>query len=324
MLRQSPVKPVPVVVEPQEQSYTIAGVKIQFPFRAYPSQVQLMQQAQVERFTSLAWRDYERNRQMDEWRKNKEEAARRKREAKVAKDKTVEKKSKYFDSGPPSPKRQKREHVAIKITSDDEDFQAQTAPAKSRVKAKPDKKTDVKDKNEGKAKPVVDDKPKIRLPKIYFASRTQKQLSQVVKELKHNTIYRPKVAVLGSRQHFCINPKALKAQDVNRACEELNHLDNCRFFHGVRTLRTLRSLWRGGEKFIWDIEDLMELGTKQKGCPYYTSRALVEEADIVFCPHNYVIDPLIREPVDFNVEDSVIIFDEAHVRIDFSGPVSAF
>jgi hypothetical protein len=26
-------------------------------------------------------------------------------------------------------------------------------------------------------------------------------------------------------------------------------------------------------------------------CPYFTARALAEDADIIFCPYNYLVDP---------------------------------
>lgn len=47
----------------------------------------------------------------------------------------------------------------------------------------------------------------------------------------------------------------------------------------------------------WDIEDLVELGREKRACPYFAARALMAEADIIFCPYNYLIDPVIRETV---------------------------
>ena len=32
-------------------------------------------------------------------------------------------------------------------------------------------------------------------------------------------------------------------------------------------------------------------------CPYFATRALRDEAEIVFCPYNYLIDPKIRRQV---------------------------
>ncbi len=36
-------------------------------------------------------------------------------------------------------------------------------------------------------------------------------------------------------------------------------------------------------------------------CPYYATRTLKDEAEIVFCPYNYLIDPKIRNQVKLNV-----------------------
>ena len=34
-----------------------------------------------------------------------------------------------------------------------------------------------------------------------------------------------------------------------------------------------------------------------QACPYFSTRTLKDEATIIFCPYNYLIDPLIREQV---------------------------
>lgn len=47
----------------------------------------------------------------------------------------------------------------------------------------------------------------------------------------------------------------------------------------------------------WDIEELVSLGKKLKACPYYTARELIQDADIIFCPYNYLLDAQIRESV---------------------------
>ena len=47
----------------------------------------------------------------------------------------------------------------------------------------------------------------------------------------------------------------------------------------------------------WPLEELVALGRRIRACPYYGARNLKEEADIVFCPYNYLIEPGIRESV---------------------------
>ena len=37
-----------------------------------------------------------------------------------------------------------------------------------------------------------------------------------------------------------------------------------------------------------------------------------EHAELIFCPYNYLLDPVIRRAVQIDVEDAVLILDEAH------------
>ena len=42
------------------------------------------------------------------------------------------------------------------------------------------------------------------------------------------------------------------------------------------------------------------------------------EADLVFCPYSYLVDPVIRSAMNIALEGSVLIFDEAHNIEDVS------
>ena len=55
--------------------------------------------------------------------------------------------------------------------------------------------------------------------------------------------------------------------------------------------------WGHGLHQAWDIEDLVRLGERLRACSYYAARELMQGAWIVFCPYNYLLDPLIRESV---------------------------
>ena len=63
---------------------------------------------------------------------------------------------------------------------------------------------------------------------------------------------------------------------------------------------------------VHDIEDLVRAGTRRKACPYFTARALAVDADLVFCPYNYLVDPVIRASMDIQLRGCVLVFDEAH------------
>ena len=42
-------------------------------------------------------------------------------------------------------------------------------------------------------------------------------------------------------------------------------------------------------------------------CPYYTSRALLKHANLVFAPYNYILDPAIRKTLGVQLEGSVVV-----------------
>jgi hypothetical protein len=69
----------------------------------------------------------------------------------------------------------------------------------------------------------------------------------------------------------------------------------------------LLDIYRGETTDI-DVDEYSE----ESACPYYLSRILAKNADILFCPYNYVLDPRIRAAMDINVENSILILDEAH------------
>lgn len=60
------------------------------------------------------------------------------------------------------------------------------------------------------------------------------------------------------------------------------------------------------------IVDTSSKYSPYSACPYYLSQTLAAEAEIVFCPYNYVLDPGIRKSMNIELRNSVIILDEAH------------
>ncbi|XP_061591579.1 regulator of telomere elongation helicase 1 isoform X2 [Cololabis saira] len=121
----------------------------------------------------------------------------------------------------------------------------------------------------------------------------------------------PKMCVLGSREQLCIH------QDVMR--QESNHVKvhmcrakvstrSCHYYNNVEEKSTDRDVLNS----ILDVEDLVKFGTKQRVCPYYLSRSLKQQADIIFMPYNYLLDPKSRRAHNIELNGAVVIFDEAH------------
>ncbi|CAO3639856.1 unnamed protein product [Cunninghamella echinulata] len=162
-----------------------------------------------------------------------------------------------------------------------------------------------------------------KIPKIYVCSRTHKQIEQLIHELRDYTNYRPRMTILGSREQMCVHEKISKGPNISDKCMEL--LDNERCYYGNGTKKFLsHDKFRPNSGKVWDIEEVVKLGKAMGGCPYYATRGLFEQAELVFCPYNYVIDPIIRDIMEIKVKDNIVIFDEAHNIEDIAREVGSF
>lgn len=45
---------------------------------------------------------------------------------------------------------------------------------------------------------------------------------------------------------------------------------------------------------------------------------MAEEAQVVFCPYSYVINPVVRKAMDVDIKGSILIIDEAQYVVLFS------
>ncbi|GJP76006.1 hypothetical protein CLOP_g6403 [Closterium sp. NIES-67] len=150
-----------------------------------------------------------------------------------------------------------------------------------------------------------------RIPTIIYASRTHAQLQQVVRELKA-TSYRPRMCILGSREHTCVHKKVskLRGKTQSHTCRQLVKRRRCH--HNLMAAEYVRMNPNKASE-PHDIEDLVKLGRMEGPCPYYISRGFLEKAEIIFMPYNYVLDREYRKNLSaLRLEGAVLIFDEAH------------
>ncbi|XP_028563968.2 Fanconi anemia group J protein isoform X4 [Podarcis muralis] len=177
----------------------------------------------------------------------------------------------------------------------------------SSVEAKVKEATDKKKKENG---------GKAFVPKIFFGTRTHKQIAQITREMRRTAYSDIPMTILSSRDHTCVHPTVSSCSSKNEKCVELLEAKNgtsCSYYHGVHKLSEHHALKSARKKYqAWDIEDLVSLGKKLRACAYFAARELMAEARIVFCPYNYLLDSQIRESMEIDLKDQVIILDEAH------------
>ncbi|XP_037091335.1 LOW QUALITY PROTEIN: Fanconi anemia group J protein homolog [Pollicipes pollicipes] len=159
-------------------------------------------------------------------------------------------------------------------------------------------------------------KKRLKRPKIYFGTRTHRQLAQITQELRRTSYKHVRMTVLASREHACIHPIVSRSANKNDGCRELRdryNQEGCGFFSGAsQRLHHPDQLAALGLEEAWPLEELVAVGRRIRACPYYGARNLKEAADIVFCPYNYLVEPGIRESLEINLQNQVLILDEAH------------
>ena len=149
-------------------------------------------------------------------------------------------------------------------------------------------------------------------PRIYYCSRTHKQLQQVAEELRASG-YRPSMAILASRKQYCIHSAVKRAEFILTACRKQRRTPSgCSYHKGAERMSGRLTAGHARNPGVTDIEDLVNQGFLHGGCPYYTARALAKDAELILCPYNYLIDPSIRSVMGIDLEGSVVIIDEAH------------
>lgn len=149
------------------------------------------------------------------------------------------------------------------------------------------------------------------IPKIIYASRTHSQISQAIQELKRTAYNHMKSAVIGSRDQLCIHPDLEKESNANKI--QLCKLKvSARVCHFHNRLDGQKDNPEFKQAQVLDIEDIVRIGKKLKCCPYYASKELMEDADIIFMPYNYLLDPKIRKANKVDLNNTIIILDEAH------------
>jgi len=158
---------------------------------------------------------------------------------------------------------------------------------------------------------------KQNVPKIYFGTRTHKQVSQIVRELKKTAYSGVRMTILGSREHTCIHPTISRSFNKNQDCQELMDKrkgGGCRFQMNVKAkLASHHSLRvHMGHENAWDLEDIVKVGKKIKCCPYFAVRELRTAAQLIICPYNYLVDPKIRKSMEISLKNQIVVIDEAH------------
>lgn len=203
-----------------------------------------------------------------------------------------------------------------KIEKDDND----TNVTKNLIGSQGSSQSDVADAEDIEKIVAQQDEDHIR-PKIYYSSRTHSQMSQFINEIKKtrfaDIVQGPpvKLASLASRANLCVNPEVTKLREpsaINERCMEMQKESTpekrCPYIKG----NLVNILKEDILASVYDIEDLVSRGRVTGACPYYASRMAIPEAELVVLPYNNLLHCQTRQASSLDLNDSVVIVDEAH------------
>lgn len=173
--------------------------------------------------------------------------------------------------------------------------------------------------------------PSFKRHKVIYAARTHSQLTQFVSEVRKTKWGSSlKVIALASRSqglcgHFSNASSSSSSstftpngeESWTEACLELkqstkradkNSTCACPYYHkdSIETL-ALHALAEPT-----DLEDWKALGQASQTCSYYASRKALPHADLVVLPYSLLVSSKTRESIGLDLEDSLVIVDEAH------------
>jgi Rad3-related DNA helicase len=145
---------------------------------------------------------------------------------------------------------------------------------------------------------------------IIHATRTHEQVRQVLLELKsinEKSGQKYSAVNLASRRFLCINSdcSGLPTNEAQEVCLTLRNEDECPYVHEFD--KPPRNLPK-----ILGRNELIKEGRKRKLCPYFLSRRMTQESNVIVAPYPYIFDPLIRMITGLDLEKKILILDEGH------------
>eukprot|EP00938_MAST-03A_sp_MAST-3A-sp1_P002139 g2139.t1 len=174
-----------------------------------------------------------------------------------------------------------------------------------------------------------------KIGKLIYCTRTVPEMGQVIDELKTIIEYRKRLGIkertlgvcLSSRRNMCINEDVMRDNDL----EEVD--TQCRAKTAPWVRQTIQS--RPGSSTesselcsyfetldisepsvspgIYGLDDLKALGRRKGLCPYFLTRQIIQQSDVIVYNYQYMLDPKVSSLVSSQLEhDSVVVFDEAH------------
>lgn len=186
----------------------------------------------------------------------------------------------------------------------------------------------------------LDDSPSNATPKptrVIFATEGVSATKRLLAEMRSTSwpglLEGIKMMVVDHRKNMCIN-REVRGLDsnVDSKCFDLIRNENVNLRMAAGYVRAREVLTEcpfhfnphpvdfhyiqenpGPQDFvIRDMEDYINHCHELTKCPYFSSYENLEKADLIICPQDFVLSPVLREEHKINIYGAIIIFDDGH------------
>ncbi|MEK6934813.1 MAG: ATP-dependent DNA helicase [Nanoarchaeota archaeon] len=126
-----------------------------------------------------------------------------------------------------------------------------------------------------------------------------------------------KVVDFIGKKHMCLQPgvETLSNGEFYEYCRDLRKKDNCEFFLNLKD-KTRREFCLSKVKPALHVEELVQLASEHKLCPYEIAALVGKEAKVIIADYFHILSPTIRESlfnrIQKDLSNCIIYFDEAH------------
>ena len=146
---------------------------------------------------------------------------------------------------------------------------------------------------------------------IIYATRTHEQVRQVLTEVEriNERVERKFSAIsLASRQNLCLNGmcRRLPPIEAMETCNILRKTERCPYRSEMHDPSFLDL------PAVLSVRKLLRIGREYRICPYFLARRIARDSTVVVAPYPYVFNEAIRVKVKLEINDKILIFDEAH------------
>ncbi|TXT67354.1 MAG: ATP-dependent DNA helicase [Promethearchaeota archaeon] len=179
--------------------------------------------------------------------------------------------------------------------------------------------------------------------KILYLCRTHSQNSRVIKELikisavisnRHKEVRINGLSIRG-RNEMCLNENLISQhpnpRDSMSICRDLRKNRSCRYFVNlIKKKNELKNPVLISPETLdkpFDADVLINLCQDKKLCPYFLSKFLLSEMQVIICNYQWVFNPFIRQTflkfIGKELQNCILVLDEAHNLIDVSTEVNS-